>query len=158
LLSMWIYRILRIALAGVFIWSGISKLFDPSSFALIIDAYGLVPRAWVMPVSVALPAGELAAGIGLLMDVRGSLATVAGLLMLFAAILGYGIRMGLDVDCGCFGPGDPEGEAYHGLRPALYRDAVMITGAAYLYYSRHARACKPARMIDWVAKIKRRNG
>ena len=44
---------------------------------------------------------------------------------LFMAILGYGISMGLDVDCGCFGPEDPESKAFHGLRAALYRDGQI---------------------------------
>ncbi|MEJ2158353.1 MAG: DoxX family protein, partial [Desulfobacteraceae bacterium] len=54
------------------------------------------------------------------------------LLLLFMMVLGYGIWLGLDVDCGCFAAGDPEGGAYHGLRPALYRDAVMLAGMGYL--------------------------
>ncbi len=86
-----------------------------------------------MPIAIGLPILEILAAIGLLFDVRGSLAVVAGLLVLFLAILGYGVWLGLDIDCGCFGPGDPEGEAYKGLRPALYRDLVMLTGVAYLY-------------------------
>jgi uncharacterized membrane protein len=127
------YRLLRWFLGGLFIYSGATKLLAPQLFAVLIDAYGIVPEGLLMPVALILPALEVLAGVGLLVDIHGSLAVITGLLLLFVAILGYGIWMGLDVDCGCFGPGDPEAEAFHGLRPALYRDMVMLTAVVFLY-------------------------
>jgi uncharacterized membrane protein YphA (DoxX/SURF4 family) len=146
LFSIWPYRLVRIVLAGIFLWSGIAKLMDPKSFAVIIEAFGLIPESWVMPVAVFLPVLEVVAALGLLLDVEGSLATVSGLLVVFMAILGYGVWMGLDVDCGCFGPEDPEAKAYHGLRPALYRDIVMMGGVLYLYFCRLRRSFMPVRL------------
>jgi hypothetical protein len=90
-----------------------------------------------MSIAIGLPVLEILAAIGLLFDVRGSLATITGLLILFLAVLGYGVWLGLDIDCGCFGQGDPEVE---GLRPALYRDLVMLAGVAYLYLWRFRRS------------------
>ncbi len=83
-------------------------------------------------------------GIGLLFDIRGSLALITGLLVLFMVVLGYGIWMGLDVDCGCFGPEDPEAEAFHGLRLSLFRDLVMMAGVIFIYGWRRYRAIRPA--------------
>lgn len=137
--SIWIYRFVRVSLAVFFLWSGGSKLFTPESFAVIIEAYGLVPDSWIMPTAILLPALEAILAIGLLLDIRGSLAGITGLLVLFMTILICGIRMGLDVDCGCFGPEDPEAEAFHGLRPALYRDMGMMAGISYLYVWRNIR-------------------
>ena len=134
-----IYRVLRWMLGAVFICSGATKLMAPGSFAVLIEAYGLVPDELLMPAAVILPAMELVAGIGLLFDMRGSLGVIAGLLLLFVAILGYGIHMGLDVDCGCFGPEDPEADAYHGLRAALYRDMLMLSAVGFLYGWRRYR-------------------
>ena len=121
-------------------WSGISKLMDPKSFAVIIEAFGLIPENWVMPVAVGLSALEIVTAIGLLSDIRGSLAVFAVLLVLFIAILSYGMWMGLDIDCGCFGPEDPENKSYSGLRLALSRDIVMMTGVLYLYFWRYCRS------------------
>ena len=134
-----IYQVLRWMLGAVFIFSGATKLIAPESFAVLIEAYGLVPDELLMPVAVILPAVELVAGIGLLFDMRGSLGVIAGLLLLFVAILGYGIHMGLDVDCGCFGPEDPEADAFHGLRAALYRDMLMLSAVGFLYGWRRYR-------------------
>ena len=94
---------IRIVLAIVFLSSGLSKLIDPTSFSVIIEAYGLIPESWVMPVAIALPLLEVVGSLGLLLDIRGSLATISGMLVLFLVILGYGVWMGLDIDCGCFG-------------------------------------------------------
>jgi hypothetical protein len=52
---------------------------------------------------------------------------------LFIAVLAYGLWMGLDVDCGCFGPEDPEAEAFHALRLSFYRDLLMLTGVGFMY-------------------------
>jgi len=117
-----VYALLRWVLGVVFIYSGATKLASPQTFAVLIEAYGLVPEGLLMPMAVMLPAMELIAGVGLLADIRGSLAVITALLVIFIGILGYGIRMGLYVVCGCFGPEDPEAEAFHGLRTALYRD------------------------------------
>ena len=41
---------------------------------------------------------------------RGSLILLTGLLSLFAAVLGYGIWLGLEIECGCFGLGGLGGD------------------------------------------------
>ena len=134
--SVWTYRAGRTALAVVFIWSGINKLMDLRHFAIVIDAYGLIPNALAGWAALGLSALELVAGIGLLLDIRGSLAAISAMTGMFIGVLAYGIHMGLDVDCGCFGPEDPQAVAFHGLRPALYRDLVMVAGIVYLYLYR----------------------
>lgn len=154
----WTYRLLRWCLGAVFIYAGSLKLLDPWVFAVLIEAYGIVPEGLLMPVAVVLPVIEVAAGIGLLFDIQGSLAAVTALLLLFVAILGYGIHMGLDVDCGCFGPEDLEAKAFHGLRTSLYRDMLMIAVVAALYGWRRYRAVRPAKMT-WIVnnRLKRRS-
>ncbi len=158
LMIIWPYRIIRWVLAGIFLWSGTSKLLTPVSFTVIIEAFGLIPESWIMPVAIILPVVEIFAAVGLLLDIRGSLAVVSGMLVLFMAILLYGIHQGLDIDCGCFGPQDPESEAFHNLRPALYRDLVLMAGVIYLYFWRFYRSIKPARLIHFVKILFQRGG
>jgi uncharacterized membrane protein YphA (DoxX/SURF4 family) len=140
----WLYRLCRWTIGGIFIYAGGTKLLEPKIFAVLIDAYGIVPEGLLMPVAIALTLLEVIAGIGLLFDIRGSLALITGLLVLFMVVLGYGIWMGLDVDCGCFGPEDPEAEAFHGLRLSLFRDLLMMTGVICIYGWRRYRAIRPA--------------
>jgi len=136
LTSVWIYRLIRWTLATLFIWAGGRKLADPQAFGVVIRDFGIVPELSVMPIALFLPALEIIAAVGLIFNIRGSLAVVTGLLTLFILILGYGIWLGLDIDCGCFGPEDPESRAYSGLHSALYRDLVMMAAVFFLYFWR----------------------
>jgi hypothetical protein len=126
---------------------------EPRIFTVLIEAYGFVPEGLLIPVAIGLPLLEVIAGFGLLFDIRGSLAVITGLLVLFMVVLGYGIWMGLDVDCGCFGPEDPEAEAFHGLRLSLFRDMVMIAGVIFIYGWRRYRAIRPTGVMVIVNQL-----
>ena len=151
-----LYKICRWGVGGLFIYAGGTKLLAPDVFAVLIDAFGIVPEGILFPVAVMLPLLEVAAGIALLFDIEGSLAVTTGLIVLFIAILVYGIRMGLDVDCGCFGPQDPEARAFHGLRASLYRDLIMLAVVIFIYGWRHHRGIKPVPL--WGRWSEDRNG
>lgn len=148
-----IYTVARWVLGGIFIFAGGTKLVAPETFAVLIGAYGMLPDILVMPAAILLPAAEVLAGAALLGDVRGSLFAIAFLLLLFMAILGYGLWIGLDVDCGCFGPEDPEAAAFHGLRSALYRDAVMLAAVVYLYWWRRHRRLRPVSPVSFFRNL-----
>jgi len=128
-------RFVRWLLAGIFVYSGAVKLAAPSRFAEILSGFGLLPEPLIYPVALALPVAELLAGIGLAFALRGSLSAIAAMLVVFIVVLIYGISLGLDIDCGCFGPEDPE-QAYKGLKAALARDAVMMAAVLFVYWSR----------------------
>jgi uncharacterized membrane protein YphA (DoxX/SURF4 family) len=149
----WLYRLCRWTLGCIFIYAGGTKLLEPEIFAVLIEAYGIVPEELLMPVAIGLPFLEVIAGFGLLFDIRGSLALITGLLVLFMVVLGYGIWMGLDVDCGCFGPEDPEAEAFHGLRLSLFRDLVMMAGVVFIYGWRRYHAIRPAGVMVIVNQL-----
>ena len=152
----WLYRLCRWGLGIIFIYAGSVKLLEPETFAVLIEAYGIVPQGLLMPVAVVLPALEVAGGIGLLWEIEGSLVGITGLLVLFIIILGYGIRMGLDVDCGCFGPDDPEAKAFHGLRNSLYRDLAMMAGIGFIYGWRRYRAIQTVKITSIIRKLDKR--
>ena len=137
--SPWSYRIIRFGLSAIFIYAGVIKLFDPKGFARIISSYDIVPEALLPVVAIGLPLLETVAGIGLLFDIRGSLAVISLLLGLFVCILGYGILNDLSVDCGCFGI--EELTQQNTLRHAFWRD-LFLAGIIlpYLYLSRWSRA------------------
>ena len=80
-------------LAVVFFYGGGAKLLDPQAFAVLIDSYGIVPDLLVMPAAIGLPLLEVIAAVGLVADIRGSLTAIGALLLIFMAILGYGIRI-----------------------------------------------------------------
>jgi len=134
LASPWPYRTVRFLVGVLFVWAGLVKLVDPERFAEIISAYELVPEALLGPVAIGLPSLEVVAGIGLILDVRGSLSAIFGLLVMFVVVLWFGILKDLDIDCGCFMPADLE--EHTTLRQAMYRDFAMMAGVSYLFWWR----------------------
>ena len=143
LLAKCLYHALRIMLAGVFLWSGISKGLAPGQFAEVVAAYGLLPPAIIVPVALWLIVVEIAAALGLLLETRGSLTVITLMMVLFLMVLGYGIYLGLDIDCGCFGPDDPEHIAFHNLRGAFVRDVFLLLACSYLYCWRYFKRLTP---------------
>jgi len=139
----WFYKLCRWTLGGIFLYAGINKVLAPKIFAVLIEAYGIIPGGLLMPLAILLSLLEVIAGFGLLFDIRGSLALISSLLAVFIVILGYAIWMGLDVDCGCFGPEDPESLAFHGLRMSLFRDLAMVAGVFFLYTWRRYCSIRP---------------
>ena len=133
----------RWGLALIFLWAGIPKLFAPNAFAQVVGAYGLLPDPLILPVAVILPAAEVLIAFGLLVKHQRSLLAAAALLVLFIAVLSYGILLGLDIDCGCFGPEDPEHEAFAGLRLALGRDILLGIPLSFsIWYNQKIRFIK----------------
>lgn len=151
--SVKLYFVLRMVLAAVFLYSGVAKLTAPSDFAVIISGYGILPDFIVPSAAVAIPLLEVFVAVGLCFDVKGTLTAYSVIMIVFVAVLFHGIRMGLDVDCGCFGPDDPEGKAFHSLREALWRDGVILVGCLYLYAVRMVRGVAPVsvrKTFSWL--------
>jgi rhodanese-related sulfurtransferase/uncharacterized membrane protein YphA (DoxX/SURF4 family) len=144
LASVWTYRAVRAALAIAFLVAGFSKLADIRSFVLTIKAFGVLPSDIVKPVAMAMPGLEILGGALLLCDAPGGLAIITSLLLLFIGVIVHAIGQGLDIDCGCYGPGDIEGEVYHGLWPTLWRDSLMLAGVVFCLLWRWFRS-RPSR-------------
>lgn len=138
------YHLVRLALGMAFFAAGAVKLSQPEVFAVTVEAFGILPDPVVGPLSVALPCLEIGAALLLVFEARGGLALTAGLLVLFVVVLAYALGMGLDVDCGCYGTADPQREAFGSIRRSLWRDGIMLAGAAYLYWWRARRGRCPA--------------
>ncbi len=152
LVAGWAYLVIRLILAAVFFYAGQSKLFDTQGFATVIGGYGLLPDSLTFVAAIVLPVVEIVIAAALVWDVKGSLSIYSLLLLVFMGVLAHGINMGLDVDCGCFAPGDPEAEAYHSLREAFFRDLVLLAGCVSLYWLRVANSYSPRPLFAVFSK------
>jgi len=100
-----LWRILDFGLAGIFIYAGVLKAFDPVQFASDIDNYKILP--WSVSVALAfyLPWLEIFCALGLVFRFlyRGALSILIVLIAVFTlATIAAKVR-GLDITCGCFG-------------------------------------------------------
>ena len=131
------YFILRLILGGLFLYAGALKISDPSGFAMTINLYGLVTWRMANILSYAIPTIEIITGLGLILDVRGALATVVAQLLGFMCILLYAMHLGLGADCGCFGTPRPTENDPVGPLEAFLRDGTMLIGCAIIYWQRY---------------------
>jgi hypothetical protein len=137
---LWADRLGRWLISLIFLVAAFPKLFNVHEFAATIDAYGLLPDILLLPMAVALPVLEILLALGLLFNRLQSKIGIAVMLLFFISLLSYSIWQGLDIDCGCFGPEDPEYLAFKGLRLALVRDIVMLFPLVYsFWYHRYRR-------------------
>lgn len=132
-------------LALVFVSAGLGKLFHVSDFARTIADFGLVTPGFERPLAIGLPLLEIGSAIALVLGLRGALALITAQLLLFVAVLVYGLWLGLDVDCGCFGPGEAHGLLGTSLESALVRDLILLGLCAYVALSRRLTAARLAR-------------
>lgn len=128
-----------------FLIAGITKILYFDTFLSVIESYlldlpFLVPESWLAPAAVILIILETGAGTGLAFEVRGALTVITGQILFFLLILSYAIRIGLDVDCGCFLSADENPVSHDAIRPALYRDLIILAGIIYLFWWR--RFCR----------------
>lgn len=146
-----LYWFIRIAIGSLFIYAGFIKIIDPGSFARLISHYNLVPELLLGPVAIGLPVLEMLAGFGLIFNMRGSLTTIFGLLILFVFILWYGILNDLNIDCGCFSPAEIRSQ--NNLRQAFYRDLLMIAGITYIFFFKRISQDYGTNHTLWLKKI-----
>ena len=93
----------RGALGLLFVYAGAIKLLDLPRFTRHVGDFGIVFDSLVNLVAITLCVTELTLGVGLLVNVRGALPAIVGLLLFFIGVLVYGIAIGLDIECGCWG-------------------------------------------------------
>src|SRR2546429_8318636 len=100
-----VWRIVDVIVAGIFIYAGAIKVLDPVQFASDIDNYKILP--WPISVALAfyLPWLEIFCGLALVVRLfyRGALSILTALVVIFlVATIAAKVR-GLDITCGCFG-------------------------------------------------------
>src|SRR5271156_1524836 len=138
----------RLALAGIFLfaayakmkpqatmgWSGASIKTSLSMFAMQVDSYQLLPPQLVSPAAHFLPPFELFLGLWLLSGVlfRYSALMTTLLLGAFFAMMVRTYKMGLEINCGCFGPGERLGVGTLLRDGSLLALALAVTIGAFM--------------------------
>ena len=105
----WSAIALRVALGGVFVYAAWVKLRLPwQLFAGAIEDYKLVPAWSVIPLARSLPWAELLIGLLLVSGrwLRTASAACSLLLAVFFALMVRAFAKGMEISCGCFGPGE----------------------------------------------------
>lgn len=126
------WGLLRWALAGVFIYAGLTKLRDAAGFASSIARFQIAPLFLVNPAALGLPPLEVFCGLALVAGPwkrQASFALILLSVLFLGAFLSAGVR-GIAVECHCFG-----GAAAEPLWKSITRD-VLLLGAAVAVHLR----------------------
>lgn len=113
--------------------SGHSHPWRFDHFLQSISDFGIVHESLLMPTALALLVAETVGAFALIFRLRWGLYVIAGLLIVFVGVLGYGLWIGLEIDCGCFGI-DTQRWTGPGLWPALGRNIVLLIGCLFLFW------------------------
>jgi len=141
------HRILRVGLGSVFVFSGVVKLGDVSGFAENVGNFGLVYDSLVVPAAWSISLLELVFGLGLIINLRGGLTGILLLLCGFIGTLLYGIGMGLDIECGCFGPSHRVS-----LKTQLSIDLGLLVWCGLVHWSRKRCGSRTIRLTALFSK------
>lgn len=123
---------LRLGLGGMFVLAGALKLDDPTSFALEIHNYQLLPglAPWL---AATLPALEIILGLTLIVAprpwVRASALASTMVLAVFTIAVGSAVVRGVNITCGCFGEGSGPVTMW-----TVLRDVGLVAGAVVLFW------------------------
>jgi len=128
----WFLLVLRVLLGVVFIYAGILKLGNPLAFADSIASFQMLPGLAISLFALAMPPFEVIAGILLIIGrwSRPASFCIAVLCVIFGVALLQALLRGLEVDCGCFGSGEP---STFKMGMSLGRDLLLLAGAAWIY-------------------------
>jgi putative oxidoreductase len=125
----------RLTLGVVFTYAAFLKVsMSWLTFAASIDAYQLLPDWAVTPLAQLLPWFELTLGLLLVSGfaVRWTGTAVTLLLGGFFSAMVHAHMKGLDIDCGCFGPGEKIGSNTFWRDGTLVVLALCVTAGAFL--------------------------
>lgn len=97
--------VLRLIVAGVFLYAGALKAWDTQQFALDVQNYQLTSWTASVVIAVYLPWVEILAGLALLFRrlYQGALLALLGMTVVFLGAIASAWTRGLDITCGCFG-------------------------------------------------------
>lgn len=133
----------RIVVAGVFIYSGYSKLppghpLDvPLQFMIAISGYKLpIPGSLILPIATWLPWIEIVLGLAILIGwkIRYFAGALTALLLFFIVILTITYARGIDANCGCFGLGEKISWK------TILRDSSFLLPTLYLLFEKKRSA------------------
>ena len=130
----WFLIFLRVILGGIFVYAGTIKVGNPQAFADSIATFQLLPPQLINLVALGLPVFEILVGGMLVFEIcqRQAAFALLGLMIVFVIFLFQAIARGLEIDCGCFGSGQPSAGA---AWISLGRNLLLVAACWWVFQS-----------------------
>jgi uncharacterized membrane protein YphA (DoxX/SURF4 family) len=124
-----------LVLGAIFVYAAYVKLKAPwQLFAMSIDSYQVLPLGMAEMAAHVIPWLELALGLLLIVGIGLRISgTIAALILgTFFALMLRAYFKGMQIDCGCFGPGETISWKTLLRDGSMVADAVAMTWLAFL--------------------------
>jgi uncharacterized membrane protein YphA (DoxX/SURF4 family) len=124
----WLGLAARLVVGGVLLYAGLLKVPHPAASVSAVRSYQLVPTGMAETVGHVLPMLEVVVGaclvVGLLVRFTGAVSALLQVAFLFGIISVW--SRGIAIDCGCFGGGGPDPDAFSKYPWEIARDVVLL--------------------------------
>ncbi len=124
----WAGLLARLVVGGVWLWAGLLKIADPAASVTAVRGYQLLPASAAEVVGRVLPTVEVALGAMLLLGLLHRVSGLLSALLQLAFIAGIASvwARGIAIDCGCFGDGGPNPDAFSQYPWEIARDVGLL--------------------------------
>jgi uncharacterized membrane protein YphA (DoxX/SURF4 family) len=145
----WTATVVRILIAGIWIWAAIPKLESPAGSAAAVRAFRLFPEWLVMTIGYGLP--FVGAGLAVLLAAGLAIRLAATLSALIIATFAVGVATaaarGLDILCGFLDVGGtlPFGQSAPYLSE-IFRDDALLLALGFLFWAGPGRLA----LDNWI--------
>jgi uncharacterized membrane protein YphA (DoxX/SURF4 family) len=152
----WISLPLRLYIGGVFLFACYHKIVSPTSFAMDVATYQILPLSLINLMALVLPWIELFAGIMIVIGwrTRASALCISGMMLVFLVAIIIALAKGLDMSCGCFASQAIEEDPISSM--TVLRDSVWLVIPLYvLFFDRNAIGVD--RLVNHLARRRKAN-
>jgi uncharacterized membrane protein YphA (DoxX/SURF4 family) len=134
----WIGLLARLVVGGVWMYAGALKLPHPETSVTAVRSYQLLPTGLAETVGHGLPMLEIVVGACLVLGVLVRFTGAVSALLQVAFIVGIVSvwSRGIAIDCGCFGNGGADPDAFHKYPWEIARDTGLLALSLLLVWRR----------------------
>jgi uncharacterized membrane protein YphA (DoxX/SURF4 family) len=127
-MTRWVGVVARLVVGGVWLYAGWQKLPHPDTSVSAVRSYQLLPTDLAETVGHVLPMLEIVVGACLVAGLLVRFAGVVSVLLLVAFIIGIISvwNRGIAIDCGCFGDGGADPDAFGKYPWEIARDTGLL--------------------------------
>lgn len=130
-MKVWIQRVLRLVIGGIFIYASWDKIIQPDRLAEIIIGYQILPFALVNISAIWLPYLELLIGIFVILGIwlRACSLLLIGLFILYIGAILFALVRNIPLVCGCFLVNSETFKTWG----SLWQESLLLLGCILLW-------------------------
>lgn len=124
----------RLVVGGVWVYAGALKVGDPAASVGAVRSYQLLSPGVAEVVGRTLPSLEIVLGLALILGLLTRISGALSGLLQIAFVIGIVSvwSRGIAIDCGCFGDGGPDPDAFSKYPWEIARDLGLLAVSAFL--------------------------